>query len=143
MSTLEAFICWLGLSAHSGSRRGRDRGNLFGDKSGAIMVAGVFMAPLLAAGVFYIIGTGDAIIYRGRLQDSADASAYTSAGVHVRGMNLIVLINLVMAALLAVLILFRVVAMILGIAIVACGICMAATIFCPMSPICAAITPTM
>src|SRR5687767_4564724 len=100
MSTLDRILVWLGQSDHTGKRCGRDRGNLAGDKSGAIALGGVFMSVLLAAGVFYIIGTGNAIIYRERLQDAADAAAYTSAGVHARGMNLIVMINLIMAALL-------------------------------------------
>jgi hypothetical protein len=137
MFTLEALIKWLGSSDHSGRRCGRDQGDLSRDQSGAIMIAGTFMAALLAAGVFFIISTGDAIVYRERLQDAADAAAFTSAGVHARGMNLIVVINLIMAALLAVLILMRLVIVILGIAIVACGICLAATIFCPIVWLCA------
>lgn len=91
------------------------------DSRGAIMVAGVFMAALLSAALFTIIGTGDAIIYRERLQDAADAAAYTSAGVHARGMNLVVMINLVMAALLAVLVALRAVIAALGFALVICG----------------------
>lgn len=138
MSILERFLVWLGRSDRMGPRCGRDTGDLARDTSGAIMIAGTFMAALMAAGVFFIISTGDAIVYRERLQDAADAVAFTSAGVHARGMNIIVVINLIMAALLAILILMRLIILLLGIAIVACGICMAATIFCPMSPICAA-----
>ncbi len=37
----------------------------------------------------------------------------------------------------------RMLIVMLGIAIVACGICMAATIFCPLSPVCAAAMSTM
>lgn len=92
------------------------------DRSGAIMVAGVFMAALLSAALFMIIGTGNAIIYRERLQDAADAAAYTSAGVHARGMNLIVMINLIMAALLAVLIALRALVAALGFALAVCGV---------------------
>jgi len=92
------------------------------------MIAGVFMAALLAAGVFYVIGTGDAIVFRERLQDAADAAAYTSAGVHARGMNLIVIINLIMAVLLAILVALRMVMVMLGITIIACAICIAVTL---------------
>lgn len=143
MSILDRFLLWAGGPQRRMKRCGADRGNLASDQSGAIMIAGVFMAALLAAGVFYVIGMGNAIVYRERLQDAADAVAYTSAGVHARGMNIIVFINLIMAALLAVLIMMRMLIVMLGIAIVACGICMAATIFCPLSPVCAAAMPTM
>lgn len=123
MTTLDRLILWLG---GKGTRRcGRDTGDLRRDRSGAIMVAGVFMAALLCGGLFYIIGTGDAIIYRERMQDAADAAAYTSAGIHARGMNLIVLINLIMAALLAVLVAMRMLIVMLGIAIAACLACIA------------------
>ena len=71
-------------------------------QSGAMAVVGMFMAVFLAAGLFYIVGTAEAIIYRQRVQDTADAMAYSAAGIHARGMNLIVLLNLIMAALLAV-----------------------------------------
>jgi hypothetical protein len=143
MSTLDRFLLWFARPEVRMRRCGADRGNLRTDQSGAIMIAGVFMAALLAAGVFYLIGMGNAIVYRERVQDAADAVAYTSAGVHARGMNIIVFINLIMAALLAVLIMMRMLIIMLGITIVACGICMAATIFCPLSPVCAAAMPTL
>lgn len=138
MNILDRFLLWVGRPERRMHRCGADRGNLKSDQSGAIMIAGVFMAALLAAGVFYVIGMGNAIVYRERLQDAADAVAYTSAGVHARGMNIIVFINLIMAALLAVLIMMRMLIVMLGIAIVACGICIAATVFCPLSGVCAA-----
>lgn len=101
--------------------------NLVRDQRGAIMVVGAFMAFFLAGALFYLIGTGNAIIYRERVQDASDAIAYSAAGVHARGMNLIVLINLIMAALLAVLIALRMIALMLGIAIIACKIAIAAS----------------
>ncbi|GMV18655.1 MAG: Tad domain-containing protein [Polyangiaceae bacterium] len=143
MNILDRFLLWVGRPEQRMQRCGADRGDLKSDQSGAIMIAGVFMASLLAAGVFYLIGMGNAIVYRERLQDAADAVAYTSAGVHARGMNIIVLINLVMAALLAVLIMMRMLILMLGITIVACGICIAATVFCPLSGVCAAAMPKM
>jgi hypothetical protein len=96
--------------------------DLVDDRRGAILVVGVFMAAVLAGALFMIIGTGDAILYRERLQDGADAIAYSSAGVHARGMNLIVLVNLVMAALLAILIALRMLIAVLGVAIAVCGV---------------------
>ncbi len=86
------------------TREKRSARSLVSDQAGAMVVVGTFMAVFLSAGLFYLVGTGEAIIYRERIQDAADAVAFSTAGVHARGMNLIVLINLIMAALLAVLI---------------------------------------
>ncbi len=134
------------LAYFAGTPRRRcegDVGDLRVDSSGAIMVVGVFFSAVLAGALFYIIGTGDAIIYRQRVQDAADAISYTSAGLHARGMNIIVLINLVMAALLAVLIMMRMLIVMLGIAIALCGVCIAAGPFCPVVWLCAPIEEPM
>lgn len=72
-----------------------------------MMVVGVFMATFLVGSLWYIMGIGDAIVYRERLQDAADASVYTSAVVHARGMNMIAMLNLIVAAVLAVLVAFK------------------------------------
>jgi hypothetical protein len=120
MSTVNRFLAWLGRPERSMRRCGDDRGDLRRDQSGAIMVAGVFMAVLLAAAIFLIIGTGDAIVYRERVQDAADAVAYTSAGIHARGMNIIVLINLIMVALMALLVAIKMLIVIIGILIAVC-----------------------
>lgn len=74
------------------------------DDRGAILVAGVFMAILLAAGLFFLAGVGRALVYREGLQDSADAVAFTAAVYHARGMNLIAFLNILPAGLLFMLI---------------------------------------
>ncbi|MBN1653974.1 MAG: hypothetical protein JXA30_09375 [Deltaproteobacteria bacterium] len=79
------------------------------DQKGAIMLMGVFMAVLLAAFLYYVIGVGDALMHRESMQDAADAAAFSAAVVHARGMNVIVLINIVMAALLAVIVALKLV----------------------------------
>jgi hypothetical protein len=141
MSILDRLIRYFEGSTRR--RCGRDQGDLRHDQSGAIMVVGVFISTVLAGAVFFIMGTGDAIVYRQRVQDAADAITYTSAGFHARGMNIIVLINLVMAALLGVLILFRMLIVMLGIAIALCTACVAAGPFCPLSPLCASVLSPM
>lgn len=93
--------------------RNSQRPGLLHDRSGAMIVVGMFMAFFLAGGLFYIAGIGEALVFRQRVQDGADAIAYSAAGVHARGMNLIVMINLIMAALLAVLIFLKLVKVIL------------------------------
>src|SRR3954469_20308536 len=73
-----------------------------GDERGAIMVLGVFMCACMAGVLWYVIGIGDAIVYRERLQEGADAVAFSAATLHARGMNLIVLLNLLMACVLGI-----------------------------------------
>jgi hypothetical protein len=46
--------------------------------------------------MWYVMGIGDAILWRDRSQEAADAVAYTSAAVHARGMNFISAMNIVM-----------------------------------------------
>jgi hypothetical protein len=89
------------------------------DQRGAIMLLGVFMAIFLTAMLYYVVGIGDAILQRERMQDASDAAAFSAAVVYARGMNVLVLINMVMAALLAVLIALRVVETLTTIALVA------------------------
>ena len=50
MNILDRFLLWVGRPERRMQRCGADRGNLKSDQSGAIMIAGVFMAALLAAG---------------------------------------------------------------------------------------------
>lgn len=76
---------------------------------GAIMVFGIFFAVVVLAMLYYMVGLGATMFYRERLQDAADGSAFASAIVHARGMNTLALINVVMAALLAVLVALRLV----------------------------------
>jgi hypothetical protein len=72
------------------------------DERGAILVLGVFACACMAGVLWYLIGIGDAIVYRERLQEGADAVAFSAATLHARGMNLIVLLNLLMACVLGV-----------------------------------------
>jgi hypothetical protein len=84
-------------------------GGLRADQRGAVMVVGVFMAAFLVGSLWYIIGIGDAILYRQRMQDGADAVAFAAAVYHARGMNIIAMINIIMAAILAILVAFKLV----------------------------------
>ena len=72
------------------------------DERGAIMVIGVFMSVMLVGVLYYVWGIGGAVLFRERMQDAADASAFGAAVVHARGMNIIALLNIIMAALAAV-----------------------------------------
>lgn len=74
---------------------------------GAILVMALPMALFLIGALHYAVGIGDAIVRRETLQDAADASAFSAAVMMARGMNLIVLINVVMASLIAILVMLR------------------------------------
>lgn len=86
-----------------------ERRSLRRDDRGAIMVISLFMAVMLVGFLYYLAGVGDAIVYRERMQDAADAGAFSTAVVHARGMNILALINMIMAAALAVLVALKVI----------------------------------
>lgn len=72
------------------------------DNRGAIMVIGIFMACAMVALMWYMIGLGDAFIWRDRSQEAADAMAFSSAAIHAHGMNIIAFLNIVMSILAAI-----------------------------------------
>jgi hypothetical protein len=78
------------------------RRSVVSDDRGAIMVMGIFMCTFLVGALWYIAGIGDALIFHERLQESADSVAFSAAIIDARGMNIIVLMNLLMAAILAI-----------------------------------------
>jgi hypothetical protein len=86
------------------------------DDRGAILVAGIFMCTCLVGALWYLAGIGDAILYRERLQETADAVAFTDAAMHARGMNLIVVLNLIMAVVLGIRVVLKIAQLILTIA---------------------------
>lgn len=66
------------------------------------MVMGVFIAALLVGMIYYVWGIGDVVMHRERMQDASDTAAFGAAVIHARGMNMLALINMIMAALAAV-----------------------------------------
>lgn len=80
---------------------------LWSDSRGAMMVAGIFLACFLAAGLWYIVGVSSAIVYRERVQDAADGVAFASAVYHARGMNILGSLNIIMAAMLGLVVAVR------------------------------------
>lgn len=102
------------------------------DERGAVLVLGVFMCACMVGALWYLAGIGDALIYRERLQEGTDAVAFSAAALHARGMNLIVLLNLVMACILAVRVTLKA---------VQAGLTLAA-FFCAIIPFLAEFEPT-
>ncbi|HMI90359.1 MAG TPA: pilus assembly protein TadG-related protein, partial [Polyangiales bacterium] len=98
------------------------------DQGGAIALLALFMAVFMTALVYYVAGIGESLLQRERMQDAADAAAFSAAVLHARGMNTIVLVNMVMAALLAVLVALKLVELLITMAILAIAI---ASFFAP------------
>jgi len=96
-----------------------DRARLSSNDRGAIMVIGVFMAIVLVGLLFYIAGVGQLVFRRERMQDAADAVTLATAIGHARGMNLIAFINMVMAALVAIVLALKIIELMLtGLALI-------------------------
>ena len=93
-----------------------ERESLRTDESGAMMVIGLFMAVFLVGMLYYIVGLGDAIAYRERMQDTSDVGSFTAAVVNARGMNLIVMLNMIMAAIMAILLSLKVIEVVVTVA---------------------------
>jgi hypothetical protein len=90
--------------------------SLMDDSRGAVLVMGLVMATVLVGLLWHLVGVGDAIVYRERMQEAADSTAFESAVWHARTMNLLVVLNVVMSAILAVLIIWRTIELLLEIA---------------------------
>ena len=95
--------------------------SLWSNDRGAIMVMGLFMAVALVSVLYYVVGIGHTILFREGMQDGADATAISAAIVHARGMNIIAMINILMAAALAVLVVLKVVSATCFLAITICA----------------------
>ena len=80
---------------------------LIRDSRGAMIIMGIPMAMLMIGFLYFVIGLGEQIVMRERLQDAADAGAFSAAIMHARGMNMIALVNQVMAAIVALLVMIR------------------------------------
>lgn len=65
---------------------------------GAVMILGLFLALGAVAGMWCLIGIGDAVLARDVAQEATDSAAFTNAVVHARGMNAISFINMVLMA---------------------------------------------
>jgi hypothetical protein len=81
--------------------------SIFRDADGSMMTMSLFMALFIVGAIYYILGVGDAIIYRRIMQDAADAGSHAAAVVGAKGMNLHVLLNVVMAITAGILLVIR------------------------------------
>ncbi len=90
-----------------------ERRSLLADKSGAVLLMGLFMCVFLVGMLYYLVGLTDNILFREHMQDASDTGAFAAAVTNARGMNLIVLLNLIMAIVVAIVIMLRMIQMII------------------------------
>jgi len=100
--------------------------DLHADKRGAVMLMALCMACFLIGALWYIIGIGDALVYREVMQEATDHAAFTAAVVHAKGMNFISACNSILLVLI-------VIHLILG--VITDALALAAIVFLPSAPI--------
>ncbi len=102
------------------------------------MVVALFTTTFLIGAAWYVFGIGNAVQYRENLQNAADATAFSAAVYDARGMNIIAFLNLLMAAVMAILVAAKCAQLILiGANIISC-LCAASVILAPIcAPVCA------
>lgn len=89
------------------ARATRIAAHLMCDTRGAIYVLGIVLGAVLFGVAWNLVNVGSAIAWRERAQDLADAAAFENALAHARGMNLLVMVNLVMVIVLSFLVIWR------------------------------------
>ncbi|MET0385806.1 MAG: hypothetical protein ABW321_07600, partial [Polyangiales bacterium] len=80
-------------TTHRSSTRHREQGT--------VLIAGLFCGIILVLCCLHVLGVSRAILLRALGQNIADAIALESAVWHAQGMNIIVMINLIMAGIMA------------------------------------------
>lgn len=76
------------------------------DRRGAVMIMGLGMSCFLIGSLWFLIGIGDAIVFRDTMQEAADHSAFTSAALHAKGMNFVSACNILMLVAMVIYIVF-------------------------------------
>lgn len=121
------------------SSASRASSRLLQDEKGAILIIGIVMGTLLVGGLWHIASIGDAILFREHMQDAADSAAFESAVWNARGMNLLAMINILMSAVMAVLVVWRLAMMFITVALVLLTIACIAAAFPLTAPVAAPI----
>jgi hypothetical protein len=120
----------------------RQHTGIIEDTGGAMMLMSLFMALLLIGAVYYVLGVGDAVIYRRIMQDGADAGAHAASVLGAKGMNLHALLNVVMAVTTGILLVIRSVEVLLEILIgIATGLLATVALTVKAAALLAVLTP--
>lgn len=69
---------------------------LYRDTRGAVMITGLFMSTMLIGSLWFVMGVGDAIVFRDKMQEAVDHGVFAASILHAKGMNLIALLNIIM-----------------------------------------------
>lgn len=86
------------------------------DTRGAILVLGLALGVVLALGVKTLLDVGSAVLDRELAQSAADAAAFESATWQARGMNMVATLNVAIALVLGVLVVWRLATFAVGLA---------------------------
>jgi hypothetical protein len=108
---------------------------LIKDQRGGVMLIGLFMALSLIGALWFLIGIGDAIVFRDHMQEVADSVAFSSAAVHARGMNMIAALNLILFAMISLYLILALIDLISVAVAAALTVCSLAPT--PAAPVCA------
>jgi succinate dehydrogenase/fumarate reductase cytochrome b subunit len=74
----------------------RPLGDLRTDNKGAVMLTGLFMSCFLIGALWFVVGIGDTLVYRDRMQEATDHGAFAASALNAKGMNFISLCNLIL-----------------------------------------------
>jgi hypothetical protein len=106
------------------------------------MLLALFLGLLLVGTLYYVLGVGDAVLYRRVMQDGADAGAFAASVMAAKGMNLHSLLNVVMAIAAGVLLVIRSVEVLLEIVLGILKGLAASVVLAPKAlPLIAALSP--
>ena len=112
------------------------------DVKGAVMLVSLFLGLLLVGSLYYVLGVGDAVLYRRVMQDGADAGAFAASVISAKGMNLHALLNVVMAVTAGILLVIRSVEVLLEILLAVLHGLAASIVLAPKAiPLIAVLTP--
>lgn len=112
------------------------------DERGAVIPLALFLTLILVGLLYYVLGIGDAVLYRRTMQDGADAGAFAASVVAAKGMNLHALLNVVMAVTAGILLVIRSVEVLLEIVLGILHGLAASVVLSPKAlPLIAALTP--
>ena len=118
------------------------RRDLVQETGGSMMLISLFMALFLVGTLYYVLGVGDAVIYRRIMQDGADAGAHAASVMGAKGMNLHALLNVVMAITAGILLVIRSVEVLLEIILFILYGLAASIVFAPKAvPLIGVLTP--
>ena len=60
------------------------------------MMTGLFMSVFLIGALWFVMGIGDAIVFRNKMQEATDHGVFAASALNAKGMNFISLCNLIM-----------------------------------------------